>query len=131
MSEENKNEHGEVVSAGGNDGSAGGSSTNMQENVAALLCYLATFVTGIIFILIEKKSNFVRFHAMQSIVFFGAIWVLGFVVDYVPYIGWLIRSLLSLLGFIMWIVFMIKAYQKEYFKFPIVGQIAEDFVNKK
>ena len=42
MSEENKNEHGEVVSAGGNDGSAGGSSTNMQENVAALLCYLAT-----------------------------------------------------------------------------------------
>src|SRR5699024_11879017 len=97
------------------NGNGSGSSTNLDENVAGLLCYLATFVTGIIFIILEKKSKFVRFHAMQSIVFFLGIWIVGFVVDYVPFIGGLISLLLSLFGFIMWIVFMVKAYQYEYF----------------
>ena len=106
-------------------------SSGLEQNIAGLLCYVFWFITGIFFLVIEKENRFVRFHAMQSIVFFGGIWVIGFVIDYVPYIGWMISSLVSLFGFIMWIVFMIKAYQKEYFKFPIVGQIADDFVNKK
>lgn len=135
MTEENNHEDKQVVADNVNNASSGengtGSSTNLNENVAGLLCYLATFVTGIIFLIIEKKSKFVRFHAMQSIIFFGAIWIVGFIIDYVPYIGWLLSSLLSLLGFIMWIVLMIKAYQNEYFKLPIIGQIADDFVNKQ
>jgi uncharacterized membrane protein len=134
--EKNQNdEEQEIIMEGNNTGSANGgsgsgSSTNLNENVAGLLCYLATFVTGIIFLILEKKSKFVKFHAMQSIIFFGGIWIIGYVIDYVPLFGWLLQSLLSLLGFIMWIVLMIKAYQNEYFKLPVVGQMAEDFINK-
>ena len=51
-------------------------STGLQENVAGLLCYVLGWVTGLIFILIEKENKFVRFHAMQSIVTFGSITVI-------------------------------------------------------
>src|SRR5699024_8626623 len=62
-----------------------GSSTNLEENVVSLLCYLGSFVTGIIFIIIEKNSKFVRFHAMQSIVFFGGLVVINFIVGFLPF----------------------------------------------
>jgi len=112
----------DIIDHGNNGGPK--SSTGLEENVAGLLCYLATFVTGIIFLLLEKKSKFVRFHAMQSTVFFIGIWLLMFVVDFVPLIGWMMRMVASILGFIIWIVMMIKAYQKEYFKLPIVGDMS-------
>ena len=53
--------------------SADVSSTNLEPNVAGLLCYLGTWITGIIFILIEQKNRFVRFHAIQSIAIFGML----------------------------------------------------------
>ncbi len=56
-------------------GKVAGSTTSLEPNVAGLLCYLAAWITGLIFILIEKENKFVRFHAMQSIVTFGAIFV--------------------------------------------------------
>lgn len=136
MANENnkENQDEQVVSVSdqneGNGSNENGSSTNLNENVAGLLCYLGSFVTGIIFLILEKKSKFVRFHAMQSIVFFGGLVVIRFILDYVPF-GGIINMLLGLLGFIMWIIFMVKAYQNEYFKFPVTGQVAEDFVNKQ
>ena len=53
-----------------------GSTTSLEPNVAGLLCYLVGWITGLVFILIEKENKFVRFHAMQSIVTFGALTVL-------------------------------------------------------
>src|SRR5699024_11014171 len=90
--------------------------TNLEENVTELLCFLVCFVTDIIFIIIEKNSKFVRFHAMQSIVFFGGLVVINFIVGFLPF-STILSGLISLFTFIMWIVFMVKAYQKEYFKF--------------
>jgi hypothetical protein len=46
-------------------------STGLEPNVAGLLCYLVGWITGLVFILIEKENQFVRFHAMQSIIIFG------------------------------------------------------------
>lgn len=112
------------------NGPTNGSSTNLSENVAAFICYLGTVVSGIIFLFIEKENKFVRFHAMQSTAFFASIWIATFILDYIPFIGWLLRSAVSLLGFIMWVVLMIKAYQHETLKLPVFGQIADDFVNK-
>lgn len=120
----------EIVSNEDGEKDSKKSSTGLEENVAGFLCYLATFVTGIIFLFIEKKSKFIRFHAMQSTVFFIGIWVVGYVIDYVPFIGWLLSTLVSLLGFILWIVLMIKAYQKEYYKLPIIGDLSEDLLEK-
>ena len=60
----------------------GKSSTGLDENVAGLLCYVATWITGIIFFVIEKDSKFVKFHAMQSIITFAAINVLMIICSY-------------------------------------------------
>ncbi len=103
----------------------GKTSTGIQANVAALLSYLLGFITGIIFYLIEKENKFVRFHAMQSIVVFGALFVAGVVVGFLPVIGLALLPVLWVLEVVLWVVLMIKAYQGEMFKLPIAGDIAE------
>jgi len=103
----------------------GKTTTGMQANVAALLSYALGFITGIIFYLLEKENKFVRFHAMQSTVTFGALWLLGMIVWVIPIIGAIIAPVIYIAEFILWIVLMIKAYQGEYFKLPIAGDIAE------
>jgi len=103
----------------------GKTSSGMQPNVAALLSYLLGFITGIIFYLIEKDNKFVRFHAMQSIVTFGALFILGFILAVIPVIGWGLMPVLWVVQVVLWILLMIKAYQGELFKLPIVGDIAE------
>jgi uncharacterized membrane protein len=103
----------------------GKTSSGLQANVAGLLAYLLGVITGIIFYLIEKDNKFVRFHAMQSIVVFGALLVISSVLWIVPFIGVTLLPIISLAGLILWIILMVKAYQGEYFKLPIAGDIAE------
>jgi len=104
-------------------------SMNLDENVAGLLCYLGVWVTGLIFYILEKENKTVRFHAMQSIITFLPLSILIFLFSwilwFIPFIGWVITALIGLLIFILWIVLMLKAYQGEKFKLPIVGDIAE------
>jgi uncharacterized membrane protein len=114
--------------------------TQMQENVAGLLCYLVGWITGLIFFLIDKRP-FVRFHATQSIVVFGGLQILGYVVGIVFGVsmlggvrtmsfGWAAYSLVDLLSVVLWIVLMIKAYQGERFRIPIAADIAEQIFGK-
>jgi len=93
----------------------------MEENIEGALCYLLGWDTGLIFYLIEKDNEFVRFHARQSILTFLPLFILGIVVSWIPFLGWVI----GLLTFILWLVLMIKAYQGNKFKLPVVGNIAE------
>lgn len=96
----------------------GKTSTGIQPNVAGLLCYLVGFVTGIVFLAIEKENKFVRFHAMQSLVAFGFLFVLSIVLSF-------IGGLVCLVMLALWIIMMVKAYQGEQFKLPVAGDIAE------
>jgi uncharacterized membrane protein len=105
-------------------------STGMKPNVAGLLCYLFTWVSGLIFLLIEKDSKFVRFHAIQSIATFVLFFVVIIILAFIPIIGWIIDILLYILFFILWIVCMVKAYGGQTFKLPIVGKFAEKQVNQ-
>jgi uncharacterized membrane protein len=110
---------------------ATGSTTSLEPNVAGLLCYLVGWITGLVFILIEKENKFVRFHAMQSIVTFGALTVISIVLSILQLIPtvdilfWILQIIAGILGFVLWIVLMVKAYQGERFKLPIAGDIAE------
>jgi len=113
----------------------GKTSLNMEPNIAGLLCYLAGFVTGLIFILLEKDNKFIRFHAMQSLIVSGAFFVLR-IVDtafFYLFVPWPVRlafnGILGLVALVFWIVLMVKAYQGEYFKLPIAGDIAEKHAN--
>ena len=103
----------------------GATSCGMKAELAAALSYVFGFVTGIVFFVVEKKNKFVRFHAMQSIILFASLFVLQIIFYAIPLIGWIIRMLLSLAGFVLWIILLIKASQGEYFKLPGIGNIAE------
>ena len=107
------------------NGKTGKTSSGMDENVAGLLCYLVGFITGIIFLLLEKENRFVRYHALQSIFTFGALLVLNFVLGMIPILGWLLAILLAPVTFALWIILMIKAYNGKWFKLPIAGNMAE------
>ena len=102
----------------------GKTSSGVQPNVAALLSYTLGFITGLIFYLIEKENKFVRFHAMQSMVTFGFLFVLGIFLGILPVIGWVIIPFLWIGELVLWILLMIKAYQGERFALPIAGEIA-------
>lgn len=104
-------------------------STGLDENIAGLLCYLAGVFTGIIFLVIEKENRFVRFHALQSIFVFVVLLVVNIVLGMIPLIGWLIGVLLSLISVALWIILMLKAYQRKWFKLPFVGDMAEKQAN--
>jgi uncharacterized membrane protein len=101
------------------------SSTGLKENVAGALSYLLGPITGILFLLMEKESQFVKFHAMQSTITFGGLWVINIILSFIPYIGWMLLPIVNLIGLILWIVLIYKAYSNEWFKLPVVGDIAE------
>lgn len=105
--------------------SAQKTSTGLEQNVAGLLCYLLGWVTGLIFILLEKENRFVRFHALQSIAVFGVLTVASIILGFIPFIGWILSWLLGLLGLVLWIVLMVKAYQNQMYKLPVAGDFAE------
>ena len=101
------------------------SSTGLDENVAGLLCYVLGWVSGLVFFLLETENKFVRFHAIQSILVFGVITVAGIVLSWIPFIGGVLGGLIGVLGFALWIILMIRAYQGVKFKLPWAGDFAE------
>ena len=111
-------------------------SSGLEPKVAGLLCYLAGWITGIVFLLIEKDNKFVRFHAVQSIATFGAIniaIIACVILGFIPFIGilfWVLYIVLAILAFVLWIVLMYKAYQEEEWNVPIAGNFARDQVYK-
>ena len=100
-------------------------STGIKANMAGALCYFLWFISGIAFILIEKENKFVRFHAMQSIITFGAVFVLLVVLSLIPVIGWFILPFVMVAGVVLWVLLMLKAYRGEHYKLPLIGNIAQ------
>ena len=104
------------------------STTDLPNNVAGALSYVLGPVTGVVFLIIGK-DKFVRFHAMQSIVVFMGIfiiqWVLTFTVILLP-----IVPLITIGGFVLWLLLIYKAWQGEEWEVPIAGSYARKFVKK-
>jgi uncharacterized membrane protein len=109
----------------------------LEDNVAGALCYLVGLITGVLFLALEpyRKRPFVRFHAFQSILF-SAAWfalsiaasiafgIMGAVLHLLAFIFVPLRGLIGLVGFLIWVFCMYKAYNREWFQLPLVGPIA-------
>ena len=113
------------------------SSTGMSPDIAGLLCYLFMWITGIVFVVIEKKSTFVKFHAWQSIMTFGVLTVALLILTSIPSNGWILSILIGipsiLIGILMvvlWIILLIQAGTGKMWKVPGVGDWAEKMANK-
>jgi uncharacterized membrane protein len=103
----------------------GKSSTGMAPNLAAALSYLLGVITGIIFYVLEKENKFVRFHAMQSILFCGAWIVINVILMIIPVIGWMVAGIVNIIGIVLWLIVLLKAFSGEQFKIPLIGDLAE------
>ncbi|MCE2390019.1 MAG: DUF4870 domain-containing protein [Proteobacteria bacterium] len=101
------------------------SSTGLDANLAGLLCYFGFFVTGIAFLVLEKKSSFVRFHAMQSTFVFIGLFVLNFVAHLIPILGPTLHLIIRIAAIVLWVVLMVQAFRGERYKLPLVGDMAE------
>lgn len=111
-------------------------SLGLTQNVAAGLSYVFGWVSGLIIFLTEKQNRFVRFNAMQSILFFGGLSILDIllgIVGNLPVLGYITVfaiPLVSIVGFVGWIVLMVNGFQGKYFKLPIVGDYAEKYADQ-
>lgn len=105
---------------------------DLEPNIEAALSYLVSPFTGILVFVFERENKFVRFHAMQSILFgvasFAASWLAGMLVAVL--VGVLLIPLVAITSFILWLVLMWKAYNNEEFALPFLGKIAHDQANK-
>ena len=110
-------------------------SAGMTENVAAALCYLLTWLTGILFLVLEpyNKNRTIRFHAFQSI-FFGVGWTVLWIVvsmftTVLSFVGLFFVSFLHLIllcgFFVIWLMLMYKAYNNQKWVLPVIGPLAE------
>ena len=110
------------------------SSTGLDSNIGGLLSYVFGWITGLIFFLIEEKDEFVRFHAMQSLIVFGAITVVSIVLGIlfmIPFLGPILGAFFWIATVVLWIILMVKAYQGERYKLPIAGNLAEKYSVKR
>lgn len=112
----------ETISATPSPTVSGGS--NLDPKVGGLLAYLFGFVSGIILYLISKDS-YIRFHALQSTILSIFVSVLLAIISIIPVIQ-LLTPIVSLAYFILWIFMMVKAYQGEKYKLPVIGDIAAE-----
>ena len=117
--------------------------TSLQPNIAHFLCYVALWVTGIIFLIIEKKDRATHFHAWQSIITFGGISIITMLMSLMfamvgavhwLSVSWFLLSALSTIVYVgtvvLWIVLMVKAFQGDDYQLPVVGAIAHNLAYK-
>jgi uncharacterized membrane protein len=111
--------------------------SGLTDNVAGMLAYV-TIIPAIVFLLLEpyNKRRFIRFHAFQCIFLCIALLVLGVALQilwHIPFLGWaigiLVWPLIALGELILWIFLLMKAYQGQMFKLPLVGDMAEKQAN--
>jgi uncharacterized membrane protein len=115
-----------------------------DSRIYAALSYVCFVLSGIVVYMIRDKDPYARFHAMQSMLFTVALFVLSFVlgalqlvVHYIPVIGGVFGLLLSLVSLFIslvvvaaWLVLMYKAYSGERYKLPMIGDMAASMAGK-
>src|SRR6476469_4181930 len=111
--------------------------TGLPSNVAAALACIP-LIGGLVFYILEKQDQFVRFYAMQSIIFGGvwflfnlASWILHVIFNVIPFAGWVlsafwvfVSALVHLAFFVIMIIAMIKAFSGVRWDIPYIGPMA-------
>lgn len=101
-------------------------SSGFDENVAGALCYSLGWISGLVFYLVEPRNTFVRFHALQAVMFFGVACVAFVICLTIPFLGWILSIVVFYASLAVWLLMMLKAYQGQRFRLPIVGRMAEE-----
>ena len=113
----------------------------LDQNLAAAFSYLFAFFTGIAVLIMERENKFIRFHALQSTLWFLTLailtWALRLITNFPFFIGNILGiiaypaiGLLGFVGFVSWIFLIYKAVKGETFKLPIIGDVVWAQINK-
>ena len=109
-------------------GTVADTSTGMPPEIAGALAYILGIFSGVALLILERRNRFVRFHAMQSILFFGGLMVVSVVSLLVPFLGWALAGLvLPLAGLAGWLWGMYSALTRRWARFPLVGEWADRY----
>jgi uncharacterized membrane protein len=101
--------------------------TGLPVNTEAALAYVFGWISGLVLLLLEKDNKKVKYHALQSLVTFGAAHLIVIILGMIPVLGWAIMPFFGIGTFILWLILIVKTFQGEDVKLPIV----KDFVNKQ
>ena len=106
-------------------------STGLDEKVAALLCYVVGWVSGLVLLLLEKDNKFIRYHAMQSIITFGVLSIGIAILSNIPFIGLTIAWIAWPLTIALIVVLAFKAYQGEEYRLRWAGDLARRWLDSE
>ena len=118
------------AAGGGTVAANSASVAGLTDNIAGMLAYV-TIIPAIVFLLLEpyNRNRFIRFHSFQCIFLCVVLVVIHVVLLAVPIIGWAISIFVNLAALVLWIVLLLKAYQGQKFKLPIIGDLSEKQAN--
>lgn len=102
--------------------------TGLKKETAGALSYVLGPVTGVVFLILEKDP-YVRFHAMQSIVVFVGLFALQWILGLTLVLIFLV-PLVGIVGFILWLLLIYKAWQGSEWEVPVLGKVARNLVNR-
>ncbi len=120
--------------------------TGLDENVAGALAYILGLISGLFFYFTEEDNEFIRFHALQSIIFSVAAFIVYYILNTILFSMFfsprmwatgggalfglfsMLMTLFSLALLVIWLFLMFKAYNGEKYKLPVIGDLAEDNV---
>lgn len=96
----------------------------IDENLEAVLCYVGFWITGLLFLFIEKNNRFVQFHAMQSVLIFMPLTIIVYLLGWIPYVGWMLADIFGFFSLFLYFVLVIMAWRGAKFRLPVAGKIA-------
>ena len=103
-----------------------------SRNLVAALSYFLGFITGIVILLVEKEDKFIRFHAMQSTLIFGGLFIINIAsdfilkpVDFLGFLSTVVNTGITVVAIVVWVISIYKAYLGQVYKWPFVGKLAE------
>lgn len=98
-------------------------SNTLERRLAAVLCYMLWIVSGLIILIVERDDRFVRFHALQSIMYSSVVLLTLIVLTIVGLS--LLTSLLGMAALALWAMLMFRAARGEWWELPLVGAWSE------
>ena len=115
------------------------STTGLDERLAGVLCYSVWWVTGGLFLLLERQHRIIRFHAAQSLILFGVVSALLVAFGALSAVSLMLSSavyelmqvfgkLLWLGATVVWLVLVLRAWRGEVWRVPLVAALADRVV---
>jgi uncharacterized membrane protein len=105
--------------------SGGTQAGGLEPHIAAALAYL--WLVAIIWLVLEpyNKDRFIRFHSFQALALGVVAFVVNMILAVIPFLGWIVGAFWSLAVLLVWLFCIFKAFNKEWFKLPVIGDFAE------